>query len=148
MMQITNDQRPYAAGDMQKLAAGTAVGAPKQDAGEADAARTDGDPAAVFSPSTEAKASMAPSAPAAEDAASADDADAADGKKTYSSSEKVDQEIQKLKDQQRQLQSQINGASDPEKKLELQQQLAQVQRELSLKDTDSYRRQHAVFWEA
>lgn len=147
MMQVTNN-KPYAPEESQKLTAGNPVRTPKQEDAAAQAPQEGDSPAAVFSPSIEAKASMAPSAPAAGDAASSDDSDSSDGKKTYSSSEKVDQEIQKLKNQQSQLQSQVNGASDPDKKLELQQQLQQVQQQLALKDTDSYRRQHATFWEA
>ncbi len=60
--------------------------------------------------------------------------------------DQVDQEIRKLKEKKQQLEQQIQAASgDEEKVRELEKKLAQVDRELSRKDTDAYRRQHTVF---
>ena len=57
----------------------------------------------------------------------------------------VDREIEKLKKQKQQLEQQIRAASgDEEKTKELEKKLAQVESELSQKDNDTYRRQHAV----
>ena len=68
--------------------------------------------------------------------------------KTYSSSEKADKEISKLKKQKQQIQAEVNQATGPDKKAKLEEQLKSVENELSLKDTDSYRRANATFWEA
>lgn len=60
--------------------------------------------------------------------------------------DKVDQEIRKLKEKKQQLEQQIQAASgDEEKVKELEKKLAQVESELSRKDTDAYRRQHTTF---
>lgn len=57
----------------------------------------------------------------------------------------VDREIEKLKKQKQQLEQQIASASeDEEKTRELEKKLAQVESELSQKNTDTYRRAHAV----
>lgn len=57
----------------------------------------------------------------------------------------VDREIEKLKKQKQQLEQQIKAASgDEEKVKELESKLSRVERELSQKDNDTYRRQHAV----
>lgn len=57
----------------------------------------------------------------------------------------VDKEIEKLKEEKKQLQQQIRSANgDQEKKDELDRKLAQIESELSQKDNDSYRRQNAV----
>ena len=59
--------------------------------------------------------------------------------------DKVDREIEKLKEKKQQLEQQIRAASgDEEKTKELEKKLAQVESELSQKDNDTYRRQHAV----
>ncbi len=58
--------------------------------------------------------------------------------------DKVDREIEKLKEKQRQLEQQLKSASGDEKKVrELEKKLAQVESELSQKDNDTYRRQNA-----
>ncbi len=59
--------------------------------------------------------------------------------------DKVDREIERLKKKQKQLEQQINNTADPKKAEALEKELAQVEHELSQKDNDSYRRQHAVF---
>lgn len=75
----------------------------------------------------------------------------ADGSRPGSPSEKcvtdtdrVDREIEKLKEKKQQLEQQIRSASGDEKKVrELEKELAQVESELSQKDNDTYRRQNA-----
>ena len=80
-----------------------------------------------------------------------------DGKKANGSDEKkkvetctgdtskVDREIEKLKRKKKELEQKVNRESDPDKAEDLKKQLAQVERELSQKDNDSYRRRHTVF---
>ncbi len=59
--------------------------------------------------------------------------------------DKVDREIEKLKEKQKQLKQQIKSASgDEEKVKELEKKLAQVESELNQKDNDTYRRQNAI----
>lgn len=59
--------------------------------------------------------------------------------------DKVDREIEKLKEKKQQLEQQIRSASGDEQKIrELEKKLAQVESELSQKDNDTYRRQNAV----
>ena len=65
-------------------------------------------------------------------------------KKCTTNTDKVDKEIEKLKEKQQQLEQQIKSASGDEKKVkELEKKLAQVESELSQKDNDTYRRQNA-----
>ena len=62
--------------------------------------------------------------------------------------DKVDQEIKKLKEKKQELERQIQSASGNagERKIqELEKKLAQVEQELSQKDNDTYRKQHSVF---
>ncbi len=66
--------------------------------------------------------------------------------KCVGSTDKVDREIQKLKEKKQQLEQQIRAASgDEEKRRELERKLAQVENELSRKDNDAYRKQHSTF---
>lgn len=65
--------------------------------------------------------------------------------KCVGSTDQVDREIKKLKEQKKQLEQQIKAAGDEEKVKELQAKLTQVESELSQKDNDTYRRQHTVF---
>lgn len=59
--------------------------------------------------------------------------------------DKVDREIEKLKEKKRE-QQQIRSASGDERKIrELEKKLTQVEQELSQKDNDTYRKQHTVF---
>ena len=68
-----------------------------------------------------------------------------DAEEVTGNTDAVDREIEKLKKQKQQLEQQINAASgDEEKTKELEKKLAQVESELSQKDNDTYRRQHAV----
>ena len=63
--------------------------------------------------------------------------------KCIANTDKVDREIEKLKEKKRQITQQIQSASGDEKKVrELERKLAQVENELSQKDNDTYRRQH------
>lgn len=57
---------------------------------------------------------------------------------------KVDREIEKLREEETRLSEQVRMTDDPQKKEELQRQLAQVEQELAQKDNDTYRRQHAT----
>ena len=71
------------------------------------------------------------------------------GQKCIGNTDRVDQEIRKLKEQKKQLQQQIKSAAgDEEKVRQLQAELAQVENELSQKDNDTYRKQNTVFTEA
>lgn len=59
--------------------------------------------------------------------------------------DKVDREIEKLKEKKRE-QQQIRSASGDERKIrELEKKLTQVEQELSQKDNDTYRKQHSEF---
>ncbi len=64
--------------------------------------------------------------------------------KCVTDTDRVDKEIEKLKEKKQQLEQQIRSASGDEKKVrELEKELAQVESELSQKDNDTYRRQNA-----
>ena len=56
----------------------------------------------------------------------------------------VDREIEKLKEEKRQLEQQIQAETDENKVKELEKKLVQVEVELSQKNNDTYRRQNAV----
>lgn len=77
-----------------------------------------------------------------------DDPDRAAGKNDEickGSTDKVDREIEKLKQKKEELEANLNTETDETKKKELESKLAQVERELRQKDNDTYRRQHMVF---
>ena len=79
------------------------------------------------------------------DADKAEDPGAA-GEKCVGSTDRVDQENRRLKEQKKQLQQQIKSAAgDEEKVRQLQTELARVENELSQKDNDTYRKQNTVF---
>ena len=59
--------------------------------------------------------------------------------------DQVDREIKRLKQRKETLERQISSQPDDVKIKELERKLAQVERELALKDNDTYRRQHTVF---
>ena len=65
--------------------------------------------------------------------------------KTTVNTDKVDKEIEKLKQTQTQLEQKIAAAKEPKEKEKLEAQLAQVNAELKAKDNDTYRRQHSTF---
>ena len=62
--------------------------------------------------------------------------------KTTGNTDKVDREIEKLKQTQAQLEQKIAAAGGQQDKEILEKQLAQVEAELRQKDNDTYRRQH------
>lgn len=62
--------------------------------------------------------------------------------KTTVNTDKVDKEIEKLKQTQTQLEQKIAAAKGPKEKEKLEAQLAQVNAELKAKDNDTYRQQH------
>ncbi len=57
--------------------------------------------------------------------------------------DRVDREIEKLKEKKNQLEQQLNASKDPQDMKKLEQQLARIEQELQLKDNDTYRRAHA-----
>lgn len=62
------------------------------------------------------------------------------------STDKVDAEISKLKEQKKSLEQQMSRAVDnPDKQEELRSRLQQLESEIAMKDNDSYRRQHAEY---
>ena len=66
--------------------------------------------------------------------------------KCTANTDKVDKEIEKLKEKKKQLEKEIKAASEDEEKVrKLEKKLAQVESELSQKDNDTYRRQHTSF---
>lgn len=62
--------------------------------------------------------------------------------KTTVNTDKVDKEIEKLKQTQTQFEQKIAAAKGPKEKEKLEAQLAQVNAELKAKDNDTYRQQH------
>lgn len=62
---------------------------------------------------------------------------------TTTDTDKVDREIEKLKEKKARLEQEIRTAEDDQKK-RLEQELNQVEAELAQKDNDNYRRQNAV----
>jgi hypothetical protein len=59
--------------------------------------------------------------------------------------DKVDREIEKLKKKQQELEQRLNTETDEAKIKALERQLSQVEQELKQKNSDTYRRQHAVY---
>ncbi len=67
-------------------------------------------------------------------------------KVTIGNMDKVKSEIKKLKEEKKQLERQLKmAAGNQQKTKELETKLAQVEAELSVKDTDEYKRQHAEY---
>ena len=62
---------------------------------------------------------------------------------TKAATDKVDAEIQQLKNKKAQLEQKISSAQNPD--ANLQKQLAQIENELRQKDNDTYRKTHAKF---
>lgn len=67
------------------------------------------------------------------------------GKSCTVNTDKVDREIEKLKEQKRELEQQINRETDETKVKNIKAKLTQIERELNKKDNDTYRRQHATY---
>lgn len=63
---------------------------------------------------------------------------------TTTNTDDVDREIERLKEKQEQLARELERESDPQRKEQLERELSQVEQELTQKDNDTYRRQHAV----
>lgn len=59
--------------------------------------------------------------------------------------DKVDKEIERLKEKQKQIEQKLRAEDDEEKAEQLKKQLDSVNRELSRKDCDSYRRSRTEF---
>lgn len=59
--------------------------------------------------------------------------------------DRVDREIEALKEEKQRLAQQLQRTKDPQKAEELRQRLSQLEGELAQKDNDAYRRQHTVF---
>ena len=59
--------------------------------------------------------------------------------------DKVDREIKELKQKKKELESRLRTETNEAQAEALEKELANVERELSQKDNDSYRRQHTVF---
>lgn len=59
--------------------------------------------------------------------------------------DRVDREIERLRQEQQELERQLRSETDDAKRESTQQRLEQVERELSQKDNDAYRRQNAVY---
>ena len=65
--------------------------------------------------------------------------------KCTTNTDNVDREIEKLKEEKKQLEQQIKAAAgDKEKAKVLEKKLAQIEGQLSQKDNDTYRRKNAV----
>lgn len=75
-----------------------------------------------------------------------DKASGEQAEKCTANTDQVDREIEALKEKQKQLMQQIKAASgDNEKIRELEKKLANIEKELTQKDNDAYRRQNASF---
>jgi chromosome segregation ATPase len=78
--------------------------------------------------------------------AAAPAAPAADGDTLTTNTDDVDREIEQLEKQRDTLKEEIGqAADDPQRQAELNQQLSKLEAELNLKNTDTYRRQHADY---
>lgn len=73
-------------------------------------------------------------------------APAADGNTLTTDTDDVDREIGHLEKQRDTLKRELEqAANDPQRQTELNRRLSQVEAELDLKNTDTYRRQHADY---
>ena len=63
---------------------------------------------------------------------------------TTTNTNRVDRELEQLRAKKQQAEQQLRTENDPYKRLALEEQLRQTERELSAKDNEAYRRQHAV----
>lgn len=99
-------------------------------------------PAVRFEP-PENPESLKEAEPLPADQASAQDKD--QPSLTMCSTDKVDQEIENLRNRVAELKQQIGRAQNEAEKADLQRELDASSRELAQKDNDAYRRQHAQF---
>ena len=110
-----------------------AADAPKQPEGTPDAKKPDADDPEAEEPDSAGQGAKGP-----------------EGKKDKGetwecNTDKVDREIEKLKKKQQELEQRLNTETDEAKIKALERQLSQVEQELKQKDSDTYRRQHAVY---
>ncbi|MBQ9647891.1 MAG: hypothetical protein IJV43_05975 [Oscillospiraceae bacterium] len=63
---------------------------------------------------------------------------------TTTNTDQVDRELEQLRAKKQQAEQRLRTENDPYKRLALEEQLRQVERELSAKDNDAYRRRRAV----
>ena len=110
-----------------------AADAPKQPEGTPDAKKPEADAPEAEEPDPEGQGAKGP-----------------EGKKDKGetwecNTDKVDREIEKLKKKQQELEQRLNTETDEAKIKALERQLSQVEQELKQKDSDTYRRQHAVY---
>ena len=88
-------------------------------------------------PEKEDQAKQSPNAPDSPDKSKKAD------EKYVGNTDKVDREIEKLKERKKELEQQIRAAAGDEQKVQaLEKELAQVENELRQKDNDAYRKQH------
>ena len=110
-----------------------ATDAPKQPEGTPDAKKPETDAPEAEEPDPEGQGAKGP-----------------EGKKDKGetwecNTDKVDREIEKLKKKQQELEQRLNTETDEAKIKALERQLSQVEQKLKQKDSDTYRRQHAVY---
>ena len=110
-----------------------AADAPKQPEGTPDAKKTEADVPETEEPDPAGQGAKGP------------DEKKDKGETWECNTDKVDREIEKLKKKQQELEQRLNSETDEAKIKDLEHQLAQVERELKQKDSDTYRRQHAVY---
>ena len=94
----------------------------------------------VFFDGPEQAAGESPGTPTPEEKARGDKTERCTG-----STDRVDREIERLKKRKETLERQIRAQADDAGIRKLEQELAQVERELAQKDNNTYRRQHTVF---
>lgn len=108
----------------------------------------DGQPPAADAPAPPAgrmDSTPGTGAPEQEEDAKGPERKGAEEERCTGNTDKVDREIEQLKNKKKELARRINTEPDEDKIKDLEKQLAQVERELQQKDTDAYRRQHSVF---
>lgn len=79
------------------------------------------------------------------DSAQKPGADGAEGTQTIANTDRVDQEIEGLKNKQAQLEKRLAAASAPERRAALQNELKRLRSQLAMKDNDTYRKQNTDF---
>lgn len=66
---------------------------------------------------------------------------------TVSSDQNVDQEVSRLKQRKQKLQSSIQQNADPSEKASVEQQMQKLEEEIETKDSETYRKNHAKYWQ-
>ena len=67
------------------------------------------------------------------------------GERCTANTDRVDREIENLKEKKQQIEQQMKSCDDLKKMQDLEKQLAGIESELQEKDNDTYRRQHTQF---